>query len=100
MMNLAPHVECSVQWRDLLTEPVARSYDVVVMNPPFHQGRAAEPSIGEGMIRAASAALKPGGRLWLVANRGLPYEATLQKGFARLGEAVRDGQFKVLWAVR
>jgi 16S rRNA (guanine1207-N2)-methyltransferase len=52
------------------------------------------------MIRAASKALKPGGRLHLVANRPLPYEAVLQKHFARHGETVRDERFKVLWAAR
>lgn len=100
MSNLVRNVENRVLWYDLLNEPVERRYDVVVMNPPFHQGRAAEPSIGEGMIRAASAALKPGGRLFLVANRALPYEAALQAGFARHGETIRDERFKVLWAVR
>ena len=52
------------------------------------------------MIRAASAALKPGGRLFLVANRGLPYEAALASGFAASGEICRDERFKVLWAKR
>lgn len=100
MAALAPATAANAFWRDLLAEPVERRYDVVVMNPPFHQGRAAEPSIGEGMIRAASKALKPGGRLFLVANRGLPYEAALQAAFARHGEICRDQRFKVLWAVR
>ncbi|PSM16848.1 class I SAM-dependent methyltransferase [Nitratireductor sp. StC3] len=87
-------------WRDLLSEPVPRHYDVVVMNPPFHHGRAAEPAIGTGMIRAASAALKPGGRLFLVANRGLPYETDLAAMFATSGETLRDTRFKLLWARR
>lgn len=87
-------------WRDLLSEPVARQYDLVVMNPPFHQGRAAEPAIGQGMIRAASAALKPGGRLLMVANRGMPYEPVLASAFAATGETCRDDRFKVLWAKR
>lgn len=100
MARLAPTLPCNVVWRDLAGEPVARDYDLVVMNPPFHQGRAAEPSLGEAMIRAASAALKAGGKLFLVANRGLPYEKVLQSGFARSGELCRDGSFKVLWAVR
>ena len=39
-------------WHDLLAEPVERRYDAIVMNPPFHQGRAAEPEIGAGMIAA------------------------------------------------
>lgn len=100
MTNLAAQMESRVLWYDLLAEPMERRYDAVIMNPPFHQGRAAEPSIGEAMIRAASAALKPSGRLYLVANRTLPYETVLQGAFARFGETVRDEKFKVLWAVR
>lgn len=96
----AGDVPLGFHWRDLLREPVARQYDMIVMNPPFHQGRAAEPTIGQGMIRAASAALKPGGRLHMVANRGLPYEHTLAACFASTGETCRDDRFKVLWAKR
>lgn len=100
MAALAPQVTAKAIWRDLLSEPVERRYDLIVMNPPFHQGRAAEPSIGEAMIATASKALKPGGRLFLVANRPLPYEVALQKHFARHGETIRDQRFKVLWAMR
>ena len=100
MAALAPQVPAKVHWHDLLSEPVERRYDVIVMNPPFHHGRAAEPSMGETMIVTASKALKPGGRLFLVANRPLPYEAVLQKHFARHGETIRDQRFKVLWAIR
>lgn len=100
MAALAPRVEARIVWCDLLSEAVGRRYDLVVMNPPFHQGRAAEPSIGEGMIAAAAKALKPGGRLFLVANRPLPYEAALERHFSRHGETCRDARFKVLWAVR
>lgn len=100
MAALAPQMPARVVWCDLLAEPPGRRYDLVVMNPPFHHGRAAQPSIGEGMIAAAAAALRPGGKLYLVANRALPYEAVLQRSFARHGETCRDGRFKVLWAVR
>ena len=100
MGNLAAHVECRVQWHDLVAEPLERVYDVIVMNPPFHQGRAAEPSIGEAMIRAASAALKPGGKLFMVANRSLAYEPVLAASFARVEEVARDDKFKILRAVR
>ena len=87
-------------WIDLLTETVERRYDAIVMNPPFHSGRAADPGIGAGMIRAASKALKPGGRLFMVANRQLPYEAVLASTFASHAEIARDGMFKVFSARR
>jgi len=87
-------------WHDLLGEPVSRRYDFIFMNPPFHQRRTAEPDIGQGMIKAAAAALKPGGRLVMVANRQLPYEKTLAQVFATQQEVARDNLFKVLSARR
>ena len=93
-------VQMGFFWSDLLSEPVERRYDFIVMNPPFHTGRAAEPAIGQGMVLAAARALKPGGRLHLVANRQLPYEQVLAKEFRQAGETVRDARYKVLWAVR
>lgn len=100
MAALAPQVACRVAWHDLVGEPVERRYDAIVMNPPFHRGRAAEPALGEAMIRAASRGLKPGGKLFLVANRHLPYEAVLGACFARAGEIARNEGFKILWATR
>lgn len=93
-------VQIDYIWRDLLTEPVERRYDAVLMNPPFHSGRSAQPGIGQGMIAAAAKALKPGGRLLMVANRNLPYEPVLAQNFADSGEVARDDAFKVLYARR
>ncbi|MFD2052739.1 class I SAM-dependent methyltransferase [Mesorhizobium calcicola] len=87
-------------WIDLLKEPVEKRYDAIAMNPPFHRSRAAEPEIGAGMIRAAAKALKPGGRLLMVANRQLPYEPVLSAAFSSHAELARDGMFKVLVARR
>ncbi|ODA92955.1 methyltransferase [Mesorhizobium sp. SEMIA 3007] len=98
--NLANTVAQGFLWTDLLAEPVERRYDVIAMNPPFHRSRAAEPEIGAGMIRAAAKALKPGGRLFMVANRQLPYEPVLSAAFASHAELARDGMFKVFSARR
>ncbi|RAZ82839.1 methyltransferase [Mesorhizobium hawassense] len=99
-LNVHGAIEPRFFWTDLLTEAVDRRYDAIVMNPPFHSGRATEPGIGAGMICAASKALKPGGRLFMVANRQLPYEAVLASAFASHAEIARDGMFKVLSARR
>jgi 16S rRNA (guanine1207-N2)-methyltransferase len=87
-------------WTDLLAEPAEQRYDAIVMNPPFHRARAAEPEIGAGMIRAAAKALRTGGRLFMVANRQLPYESTLEAAFSSYGEIAREGMFKVFSARR
>ena len=73
-------------------------YDGIVMNPPFHAGRAPEPALGAGFIAAAAKALTPQGQLWLVANRHLPYEATLAEAFRQVAEIGGDAGFKLLHA--
>ena len=93
----APGTDCRFFWHDLLSEPVEQRYDVILMNPPFHHGRAAEPDMGRAMIGVAAKSLRPGGRLFLVANRGLPYEPALREGFSRHGELRRDETYKILW---
>ena len=89
-------VPTDFHWIDLAGEPVTGRYDVIVMNPPFHAGRMAEPDLGAKMIAAAAKALKPRGRLFMVANRHLPYEPVLAAHLPACGEVVRDKAFKVL----
>lgn len=87
-------------WLDLTAEKPGRTYDLVVMNPPFHQGRAAEPGLGQAMIHAATSTLRPGGRLIVVFNRGLPYDRTLHAAFAEVTEIAADAAFRVVAARR
>ena len=88
------------RWHDV-TAGVTDQYDFIVSNPPFHtQSRADRPDVGRRFIAVAAESLKPGGRLYLVANRHLPYEAVLNTSFGDvrvLGD--RDG-FKVIEAIK
>jgi 16S rRNA (guanine1207-N2)-methyltransferase len=93
-----PDLEARFFWQDLGAEPPREKYDLVIMNPPFHEAQAADPEIGKTMIRTAAAALRSGGRLMMVANRGLPYEPVLAEAFRESGETCRNARFKVLWA--
>ena len=101
--NLAPHagrVALDFRWHDV-TAGLPDRYDVIVSNPPFHgPGRAARPDIGRAFIGAAAQALVPGGTLWLVANRHLPYEQALGEGFAEVETLAQQGGFKVVRARR
>lgn len=86
------------RWHDATRLLPASDYDAVVMNPPFHAARRAEPAIGQAFIRTAAAALRRDGVLWLVANRHLPYEATLDSCFARFEPVAQTDGYKVLRA--
>jgi len=74
--------------------------DVVVMNPPFHHGRDADPGLGAAFIQAARRMLAPNGALWLVANRHLPYDAALTDAFLEHREVAGDGAFRVIHATK
>lgn len=87
-------------WEDATRFRPGTPMDAVVMNPPFHSGRAAEPALGAAFIAAAAAMLAPSGRLWMVANRHLPYEAVLARHFREVAEIGGDGGFKLLMAAR
>lgn len=90
-------LDVHVQWHDV-TIGVAQRYDAVVCNPPFHQGRADLPELGRAFIAQAARALLPHGRLLLVANRHLPYEATLAAHFEQVRMLVMQEGFKVIEA--
>ena len=91
-------VEFSVSWHDV-TRGLPHRYDAIVSNPPFHQGRADLPELGRAFIVSAAEALMPEGRLFIVANRHLPYEAVLGAKFREVKTLVTHEGFKVIEAV-
>ncbi len=68
-------------WADALTFRPESLAETVVMNPPFHTAREADPALGAAFIAAARRMLAPDGALWMVANRHLPYDAALSAAF-------------------
>lgn len=88
-------------WADAsdLQKP-AEGYQTVIANPPFHQGRAAEPAIGISFIATAARILRPSGQLLVVANRQLPYESALDLHFKHWEFLHQDKAFKIIRARR
>lgn len=87
-------------WADGTDWSPEHKMDTVVMNPPFHVGRASEPQIGQAFVASAARLLAPQGHLWMVANRHLPYEAELKTRFAQVEEIGGDARFKLFHASR
>lgn len=87
-------------WADATSWLAPDKLNTVIMNPPFHTSRAADPALGQGFIASAARNLERSGDLWMVANRHLPYEAALNEAFQKLDEVAGDNRFKVFHATR
>lgn len=87
-------------WADATDWAPPQRMDAVVMNPPFHASRKADPAIGQAFVASAARLLSPQGTLWMVANRHLPYEAELKNRFATVEEIDGDARFKLFCARR
>jgi 16S rRNA (guanine1207-N2)-methyltransferase len=85
---------------DVGSSVLERRFDVVVTNPPFHVGKATDLSVPLQFIEDAWTVLSPGGRLYLVANRTLPYERAIERRFGNLATLHDGRRFKVLSATR
>ncbi|MGY6549457.1 MAG: class I SAM-dependent methyltransferase [Roseinatronobacter sp.] len=83
-------------WTDATCTAPPEALDGIVMNPPFHSGRAAQPALGLAFIAAAASALSMRGALWMVANRHLPYQPALEQHFSRTEILAETHAFR-LW---
>lgn len=82
-------------WADARDFKPATAPSHIVCNPPFHTSRTADPSLGRAFISAAGRMLPRHGVLWLVANRHLPYERTLEETFRDVQTLGQSAQYKL-----
>jgi 16S rRNA (guanine1207-N2)-methyltransferase len=100
LASFAERTKLGFHWHDVTTG-LPSKYDVIVTNPPFHAQRGIDrPDIGRRFITVAAESLNPGGRLWLVANRHLPYEAVLTREFGTVRVVREERGFKVVEGVK
>jgi 16S rRNA (guanine1207-N2)-methyltransferase len=84
---------------DCASAVLGRQFDVVVANPPFHQGVGVDYEVACQFVRDAARVLRPGGRLFLVANRFLRYGNLISETFGNVETAYADDRYHVLTAV-
>lgn len=91
-----PGREARVVHGDGLAGADAASVDVVLCNPPFHAGSTIDEWAGRRLLEQARRALRPGGELYLVANRHLRHHQHLRDHFADVEVLGADARFSVL----
>ncbi len=96
--NLTGEARASVHWEDVCMLNRPNAYRFIIMNPPFHTGHADHNALGQAFIRSAARNLKSGGELWMVANRHLPYERTLEEAFRFHERLTDESGYKILRA--
>jgi 16S rRNA (guanine1207-N2)-methyltransferase len=87
----------------LLSDGVSRvisrePFDVVITNPPFHQGREVDYAVAHQFVRDSQKVLRPGGRLFLVANRFIGYDDLIGQTFGNVDTAYSGSGYHVLTA--
>jgi 16S rRNA (guanine1207-N2)-methyltransferase len=98
--NLAAHDRnIGFHWHDVTTG-LPRTYDAIIMNPPFHSGQATDIDLGRSFLKTAAASLNRNGKLLLVANRQLPYEAELTVAGLSFRNVGENNVYKLLFAER
>ena len=91
---------CHITLSDCAQAVQHMTFDVVATNPPFHRGTGTNYDISRQFIRDAAQLLRLGGRLYLVANRFLPYEPLIRDRFAEMVTLHENSRYKVLRAIR
>jgi 16S rRNA (guanine1207-N2)-methyltransferase len=74
-------------------------FDLVVTNPPFHDGREEDRLIIARFAEAAAARLRRAGRLLAVCNSHLPYREALERHFGEVSVLWEDTRFRI-WVCR
>jgi len=87
-------------WLNAVTDPLPLKLDWVVCNPPFHSGQSQDIPLGQTIIANACNSLKRHGKLYMVANRKLAYEAVLDRMLMEHHAVVQEQGFKIIEASR
>ena len=85
-------------WTDCLEGLPPGTADLVLCNPPFHQGQTQTLAIAWRMFEQCRGCLKPSGQLLVVANRHLGHQRNLERWFARIRVVAENPGFVVIQA--
>ena len=85
---------------DVMSHCAGEPFDLILCNPPFHQGHVIGDHIARQLFTQSKRHLSTGGELWIVGNRHLEYHVTLKKIFGGCQQIAANAKFVVLAARR
>ncbi len=91
-------LEATVFASNIFSEVEGR-FDMILSNPPFHEGRQTSLEAATSLIKGAAKHLNIGGELRLVANAFLPYPQVLEETFGNHEILAQTGRFRVYRSV-
>ncbi|SNT41839.1 class I SAM-dependent methyltransferase [Rhodococcoides kyotonense] len=91
----ANNVNIAVVRDDAMSTFEDRSVDLIVLNPPFHEGASLHTGSAEKLFAAAGRTLRPGGELWTVYNTHLNYRGELRAAVGPTESVGRNAKFTV-----
>ena len=72
------------------------SFDLILCNPPFHQGFDVEQDLPDRFLETACRVLRFGGQALFVVNAFIPLERKAQAWFASVDKVADNGRYKLI----
>jgi 16S rRNA G1207 methylase RsmC len=85
---------------DCLFDLDLSGFDAILCNPPFHQEHRVSSHVADIMIEQSHRALKPGGSLFLLANRHLQHRKELCLFFKPVRQVASNAKFILYQAIK
>lgn len=98
--NYFPGEKAEFHWTNCFEDAKPASVDLVLCNPPFHQGNALGDQIAWQMFRDSHRALIVGGTIRVIGNTHLQYQTVLKRIFGNSRIVATNRKFMVVDAVK
>lgn len=92
--------QAEFHWTNCYEKQAINSLDLVICNPPFHQGNTIGDFIAWQMFNDAKDALKSGGVIRVIGNSHLAYQVKLKKIFGNSKVVASNTKFMIIDSVK
>jgi 23S rRNA (guanine1835-N2)-methyltransferase len=82
-------------WSDIAAAEIDEKFELILINPPFHQQGSIAVESARNMFSKAARLLAADGELWIVANRHLGYHKLLNSLFSHLTIEFEDKGYAI-----